>query len=58
MNPSNANPPVIQFAPCHAACAAPGTFVLVPLPINGKIEFRPDVTACVPQLFPIVEMKL
>lgn len=65
MNPTNANPIIVRLAsPCAAACAAPGTFVLVPVPTDGKLEFRPDVmTACAPQLsgmlfgFPI-ELKL
>ena len=35
---------------CAAACAAPGTFVIIPLPFNGKLEIRPSAAAaCAPQ---------
>jgi hypothetical protein len=62
VSPNNANPTIVHLAPlCAAACAAPGTFVLVPVPIEGKIEIRPNAAACAPQVsgmlfgFPIVE---
>lgn len=51
MNPNNANPTIVRLAPpCAAACAAPGTFVLVPFPLDGKLEIRPDAAVgCAPQ---------
>lgn len=50
MSPNNANPTIVHLAP-----------LLVPVPIEGKIEIRPNAAACAPQVsgmlfgFPIVE---